>query len=118
MISKGFCIFSYRLIERWEREMLFSNSYHNTNYVLNKKTILVHVMDCKNEDVTVDKEFNAQPVKDWYSYKYKTNVIQIYPRDYKWIRVNTPSKKQILYYMPAIIKPGDTLVFDAEPHLA
>ena len=118
MISKGFCIFSYRLIERWERELLFSNSYHNTNYALNTKTFLVHVLDRKNEDVIVDREFNAQPIKDWHSYKYKTKVIQIYPRDYKWFRINTPSKKQISYYMPDIIKPGDTIVFDAEPRLA
>ena len=119
MISKGFSIFSYRLIERWERELLFSNSYNNTNYILGTKTVLVHVLDRKNQDVIVDREFYAQPIKDWYSYRFNNNkVTQTYPRDYKWFRINTPSKKQISYYMPDIIKPGDTIVFDAEPRLA
>jgi hypothetical protein len=114
MLRNGFYIFSYRVIEHWERSLLIENAYYNTNHTLLTKPNLIKVVQRRYNSMIADKEFKPICVKDWYVYECNKNVYQIYPREYKWLDIEIPNKISHATYIPDIVNTGDTLVFDAE----
>lgn len=114
MLRRGVYIFSYRPIDLWERGLLLENCYYNTNYKLLDNPILVQVDRRSFNVMDANKEFSAKYVKEWYVYQYINNLIQVYPRDYKWLDIKIPNKITFSTYIPDIVNTGDTLVFESE----
>ena len=114
MIRRGIYVFSYRPIDRWERGLLIENSYYNTNYQLLANPILVQVDRRGVNALDANKEFKAKYVKEWYVYQYHNDMVQVYPRDYKWLDIKIPNKITFSTYIPDIVNTGDTLVFESE----
>jgi hypothetical protein len=114
MLRRGIYIFSYRPIDRWERSLLIDNSYYNTNYRLIANPILVQVNRRNVNSIDTNKEFKAKYVKEWYTYEYQKEMVQFYPRDYKWLDIKIPNQVTFSTYMPDIVNTDDTLVFESE----
>ena len=114
MLRRGIYVFSYRPIDRWERSLLIDNSYYNTNYQLLANPILVQVDRRGVNTMHAHKEFKAKYVKDWYVYQYHNDMVQVYPRDYKWLDIKIHNKVTFSTYMPDLVNTGDTLVFESE----
>ena len=114
LLRNGIYVFSYRPIERWERKLLIDNSYYNGNHQLTTKPILIRVNRRIHSMIEVNKEFKAHYVKDWYVYEYRTELNQIFPRDYTWVDIKAPNQNVFTTYIPNIVNSGDTLMFDTE----
>jgi hypothetical protein len=114
LLRRGIYVFSYRPIDRWERGLLIENSYYNTNYQLVANPIIVQVDRRSVNAVDVNKEFKAKYVNEWYVYQYVNDMVQVYPREYKWLDIKIPNKITFSTYMPDIVNTGDTLVFESE----
>jgi len=115
-MRNGFYVFSYRPLEHWERKLLLENAYHNTNHSLLTKTTLVQVAKRDYNSISANKAFNPIYVKDWYTYECNKEIYQIYPRIFKWIDIQIPTKITYTTYIPDIVSIGDTLVFEQSTH--
>jgi hypothetical protein len=114
-LRNGIYIFSYRPIERWERKLLIDNAYYGTNHSLATKTILVPVNKRVQNAIITNTIFNPKPVKEWFTYEYRTELNQIYPRNSAWFNIETPNDNNFAEFIPDIVSAGDTFVF--EEHL-
>jgi hypothetical protein len=114
MLRRGIYVFSYRPIDRWERSLLIENSYHNTNYQLVANPIIVQIDRRSVNTLDANKEFKPKYVKEWYVYQYLNDMVQVYPRDFKWLDIEIPNRIKFSTYIPDIVNTGDTLVFESE----